>query len=77
MSGWKMNRSTASVMFLLLSASPLLADNSPSEENPAIPDIELLEFLGSWQTPDGDFLDPLILAGETTLQENPMEHDDD
>lgn len=79
MSGWKMNRSAGSTLLpiLLLLATALFADDRIGQENAEIPDIELLEFLGSWQTPDGDFLDPLILAGETTSRENPTENDDE
>jgi hypothetical protein len=70
-----MTKLRVSAAALLLLTSPLFADNDESDS--AIPDIELLEFLGSWQTPDGDFLDPLILAGDTTTPEQPTEHDDD
>ncbi len=77
MSGSKMNRSAASLILLLLGTQPLFADEPADESISTLPDLELLEFLGSWQTPDGDFLDPLVLAGETTPREKPMEHDDD
>ena len=41
-----------------------------------IPDIELLEFLGAWQTADGEFLDPLLLAGAPD-DIPPVENDDE
>ena len=41
-----------------------------------VPDIELLEFLGAWQTADGEFLDPLLLAGAAD-DIPPVENDDE
>ncbi len=67
-----MNRFVVSTACLLLPLSPLLAGES---ETP--PDIELLEFLGSWQTPDGDYLDPLVLAGDSGTTEATTEQNDD
>ena len=72
-----MTKLRVSTAALLLLSPPLFADSNIDEAGSAIPDIELLEFLGSWQTPDGDFLDPLMLAGDITTPEQPTEHDDD
>ncbi len=36
------------------------ADNSETFE---LPDLELIEFLGQWETDDGEWIDPNSLAG--------------
>lgn len=52
-------------MAMMLLVSPLPADDAP--------DIELLEFLGSWESANGEYVDPMELAAEdvaeTTNQE--------
>jgi len=34
----------------------------------ATPDLELLEFLGSWETSDGQWIDPLELAEPSMIE---------
>ena len=55
--------SLAIAMFLLV--SPLSAEDAP--------DIELLEYLGSWESVNGEYVDPMELVAEdvaeTTNQE--------
>ena len=37
--------------------------DDPALENPGgAPSLELLEFLGEWETPDGEWLDPVDLG---------------
>ncbi len=42
-----------------------------------LPSLELLEFLGSWQTPDGEVVDPLLLNEDLQVQTNlgKVDHD--
>ncbi len=42
---------------LLLAGAPLAA-----EDTPAIPSLQLLEFLAEWQDDSGQWLDPMDLA---------------
>lgn len=46
---------------LLISSSLvfLLSFNSVAEDEPDIPNLEFLEFLGSFETPDGKWIDPM------------------
>ncbi|MBL0714711.1 MAG: hypothetical protein JJV98_13535 [Desulfosarcina sp.] len=44
------------------------AEAETIEEDTAMPSIELLEFLGTWQTDDGEWVDPGILD-DTILPE--------
>ena len=57
--------------WLLLALLPLGVLAAPNEAAEA-PSMELLEFLGAWETPDGEWQDPLQLAEEDALvaQEN-------
>lgn len=41
---------------------PAYAGNGPQPPAPANPDPALLEFLGSWQGPDGHWVDPMMFA---------------
>ena len=59
---------------VLLAAAPALADEPPAPEPPS---IELLEFLGSFATPDGDWLDPVQLAGDARGPAPPPAPEDD
>jgi endonuclease/exonuclease/phosphatase (EEP) superfamily protein YafD len=63
MSGWRMNRRRvdwrlAAVLGLLPLALPATA---AEDEQPS---MELLEFLGDWQTQDGEWIDPITLLAE-------------
>ena len=41
------------------------AENSPdSEQVLLVPDLELLEFLGSFQTEDGEYIDPSLMLDD-------------
>jgi hypothetical protein len=42
-----------------------------------LPSMELLEFLGGFETPDGEWLDPLMLADERERQQDDVVQDDD
>jgi hypothetical protein len=62
-------------VMLVLTTTTLPAAEQHADDT--VPDIELLEFLGSWQTPEGDYLDPLILAEETTAPPQTEVNDND
>lgn len=50
-----------------------MAEPEPQEPVPQ-PDIELLEFLGSWETASGEWLDPAVFADNGTGEdEEPQE----
>ena len=58
MNGWMTMRCGVEGMLLLTLAITATADNSkPTEDAPV--DAELLEFLGLWETTDGEWFDPL------------------
>lgn len=59
-----MKISVVSFVCLLPFSTVAFSDAMGDQLNTELPDIELLEFLGAWQTTDGDFLDPLLLAGD-------------
>gem|GEM_PF-2858688 len=53
------NRVTLAIAMLLL-VSPMRAEDAP--------DIELLEYLGSWESVNGEYVDPMELAAEDVAQ---------
>ncbi len=58
-------------MMLMLSPSLLLAENSDT----VLPDIAFLEFIGEWETEQGEWIDPVMLEDESfdNIQENAEE----
>ncbi len=63
MSGWtNMNyRHNLLLLLMIQTYLPSLADSSEEDEAPS---IELLEFLGEWETSNGEWLDPSLLEDE-------------
>lgn len=57
MSGWKSMNYRPSLMLslMMLIYTPIYAE---SDEKPEIPSPEFLEFLGEWETTDGEWVDP-------------------
>ncbi len=50
---------------MLLAAIPAGAGERSAKSRPGgEPSLELLEFLGTWETPDGQWVDPLSLVRE-------------
>jgi hypothetical protein len=49
-----------------------MAEAEP-QEPVSQPDIELLEFLGSWETASGEWLDPTVFADDAGEDEEPPE----
>ena len=47
------------------------AQAAPEKSNDAPPSLELLEFLGEWQTSKGELIDPLQLQEVETPDANP------
>ena len=64
MNGSKKMRYRASVYFMLMycSLTPLFADEQSAEEE--TPTMEFLEFLGEWETEEGEWIDPVELENE-------------
>lgn len=56
--GWPSNiRVANTLMIAVLLVAPLVAAAPPDAE--PLPDMDFLEFLGSWQAQDGQWVDPL------------------
>ena len=49
-------------MLMLYSNLPLFAEEQTVDE--AIPSMEFLEFLGEWETEQGEWIDPVTLEGD-------------
>jgi hypothetical protein len=45
--------------------------------NDGLPSMELLEFLGGFETPEGELLDPMTLADERESERDEVVQDDD
>lgn len=56
----KNNKRVEMAAVLLLGLLPAWGLAGEAEDAP--PSMELLEFLGSWETPEGEWVDPLQLA---------------
>ena len=59
MTGYPRKRRRASPACLLIVMSAFSAHALATEET--LPGMELLEFLADWETPDGEWVDPLEL----------------
>jgi len=60
MPGWKnMNYRHSLLLLLMILFSPLL--QAQAEQEDEIASLDLLEFLGEWETGDGQWLDPADL----------------
>ncbi|MCG7874478.1 MAG: hypothetical protein N0C81_13415 [Candidatus Thiodiazotropha lotti] len=72
-----MNRIQAEWSLLLfLTTSAVLAGEAQSgTEEP--PSMELLEFLGGFETPEGDWLDPLLLVDDRQAQQDDVVQEND
>lgn len=77
MNGSKMMhyRASMSVIVMLLSISSLTAEESGMNDSPS---IDFLEFLGDWETDDGEWIDPEELENEAfaNLNEENIETND-
>ncbi|MBL1141699.1 MAG: hypothetical protein HND53_06670 [Proteobacteria bacterium] len=53
----------ANVLFFLLlcPVSSLLAEQQTNE---SLPSLDFLEFIGEWETEEGEWLDPILLENE-------------
>jgi hypothetical protein len=63
-------------LLLLLTAGAVMAEENASEADEH-PSMELLEFLGGFETPEGEWLDPMMLVGERERQQDEVVGDDD
>lgn len=63
MSGWKtMNCRPSLIIILMILFSPLV--QAQTQEDDDRPPLDLLEFLGEWETSDGEWLDPAKLEDD-------------
>lgn len=51
----------AAAVGLCLGCVPILSPAGEEDGEPAQPDMELIEFLGTWETADGEWVDPMAL----------------
>jgi hypothetical protein len=65
-----MNTNTVSAWLLGLCVAGA-AQAAPEKSNDPPPSLELLEFLGEWQTSKGELIDPLQLQEVGTPDANP------
>jgi hypothetical protein len=61
-------------LLLFLTTDTVMSDETASA-NDEPPSMELLEFLGSFETPEGEWLDPLMLTGERQQDEVVQDND--
>jgi hypothetical protein len=70
----------STVLLLALLSSPALAQEpgpaDAAQENIETPSIEFLEFLGDWETDDGEWIDPEELE-QIALTDQEQEYDDE
>lgn len=64
MNGSMMMRYLASACFIFLLCSMSLSFAEEPIKSEAMPSIEFLEFLGEWETEEGDWIDPVELEDE-------------
>ena len=55
-------KASACLMLMLCSLKPLFAEEQTVEKES--PSMEFLEFLGEWETTDGEWIDPVVLENE-------------
>ena len=77
MNGWLMKKWTkgsASIVLITLYVSPGYLENvyADTEESPS---MELLEFLGEWQTQEGDWIDPMAFIDAENEESQRSEED--
>lgn len=64
---------------LLIGLVVVVATSEPqiveSEESDPLPEIELLEFLGSWETDSGEWVDPTVWVDEPEVLPEPQEQE--
>ena len=64
---------------VLFSAAPVWCDDSDPAIDEAVqedsrgPSLELLEFLGSWETDDGEWIDPSELDDQPVPEQEPAD----
>lgn len=69
------------VLLLGLLSSPAFAQepdpSRKSTEESEMPSLELLEFLGDWETDDGEWIDPEELEQITLTDQEQEDHEED
>ena len=67
------------IWIVLFSAVPVWCDENDSaheetvQEDSRGPSLELLEFLGSWETDDGEWIDPSELDDQPVPEQEPAD----
>ncbi len=66
MSGWKnMNyRASLVLLVMILISQSLQAETAETQAGDEAPSLELLEFLGEWESSDGEWVDPADLEDD-------------
>ncbi|PVV11760.1 MAG: hypothetical protein B6D77_06255 [gamma proteobacterium symbiont of Ctena orbiculata] len=74
-----MNRIPAewSLSLVLFVATGMATAEESSGGTDGLPSMELLEFLGGFDTPEGDWLDPMMLADERESRQDEVVQSDD
>jgi hypothetical protein len=74
-----MNRIPAewSLSLMLFMATGMAMAEKSSGGTDELPSMELLEFLGGFETPEGEWLDPMMLAKERESRRDEVVQDDD
>jgi squalene cyclase len=62
---------------MLLMASGMATAEQPISGIDEHPSMELLEFLGGFETPEGEWLDPMMLAEKRESRQEEVVEDDD
>ncbi len=62
---------------MLFVATGMATAEESSGGTDGLPSMELLEFLGGFDTPEGDWLDPMMLADERESRQDEVVQSDD
>ncbi|MES9970618.1 MAG: hypothetical protein ABW092_11340 [Candidatus Thiodiazotropha sp.] len=66
-----------SLSLMLLMASGIATAEESIDVSDEHPSMELLEFLGGFETPEGEWLDPMMLAEKRASRQDEVVEDDD
>lgn len=53
----------------------VVSAHADERKDEVAPSLELLEFLGEWQTRKGEFVDPMLLQGDDLDDAQPKPHE--
>jgi hypothetical protein len=64
-------------LMLFAGSTGMAAADESIDLRDELPSMELLEFLGGFETPEGEWLDPMMLAEERESRQDEVVQDDD